>query len=161
MRLISAAAFALIVVTGVARNATAQDPQRKYPSFPGAVKSPPAWLGKDVPFDVASYFGEIPPRQNAAPLYLDALFEFGAEMASCFPAGPETDARSAAARERSQRLQPLLDAFNQDRASVDRAAMRIVLEGYETGFQSRIATPTIAICSPSPSCHTMRNRSRS
>jgi hypothetical protein len=135
MRLISTAAFALIVVTGVARNATAQDPQRKYPSLPGAVKSPPAWLGKDVPFDVASYFGEIPPRQNAAPLYLDALFEFGAEMASCFPAGPETDARSAAARERSQRLQPLLRAFNQDRASVDRAAVRTLLEGYETGFQ--------------------------
>jgi hypothetical protein len=135
MRLISTAAFALIVVTGVARHATAQDPHRKYPSLPGAVKSPPAWLGKDVPFDVASYFGEIPPRQNAAPLYLDAFFEFGAEMACCFPAGPETDARSAAARERSQRLEPLLGEFNQDRASVDRAAMRTVLEGYETGFQ--------------------------
>ncbi len=66
----------LIFVAAAACDAAAQGPERTYPSLIGAVKKPPAWLGKEVPFDVAAYFAAPPPGQNAAPLYLDAIFEF-------------------------------------------------------------------------------------
>jgi hypothetical protein len=135
MRSIATAAATLILLTGGALQAAAQDTARKYPSFPGAVERAPDWLGKDVPFDIASFFAEIPPRQNAAPLYLDALFEFSADMTTCFAPGPERDARFAAARERSQRLKPFIEALMKDPASVDRAALQPALENYTAGFQ--------------------------
>ena len=65
--------------------------ERIYPSLPDALTEPPVWLGEDVPFDVEEYFAAPPPDRNAAPLYLDALFEFADEMAPCFcPAGGGT-----------------------------------------------------------------------
>src|SRR5262249_3097997 len=64
-----------------------------FPRLPGAVTKIPDWIGTDAPFDVARTFPVVPRDRNAAPLYLDALFEFGAEMAVCFPAGPERDRR--------------------------------------------------------------------
>jgi hypothetical protein len=135
MRLIARAAVASIVIAASAQRAFAEDPLRKYPSFPGAVTKAPPWLGKALPFDMASFFVEIPSRQNAAPPYLDALFEFGTDMAICFPTGPEMSARYTVARARSQRLQVVYDVFVKDRASVDRAALRAVLENYQAGFQ--------------------------
>ncbi len=60
-----------------------------YPRLPGAVTTAPEGIGKDAPFDVAKFFTTVPRGRNAAPLYLDALFEFGAEMGACFPEGPE------------------------------------------------------------------------
>jgi hypothetical protein len=132
---ISTVVATLSLLTGGAIQAAAQETARKYPSFPGAVDRPPDWLGKDVPFDIASFFVAIPPRQNAAPLYLDALFEFGADLTTCFAPGPERDARFAAARERSQRLKPLIEALTKDPASVDRGALQAALANYTDGFQ--------------------------
>ncbi len=134
-RSISATTVALILLTGAARHTAAQQPTRRYPSLPGAVDRPPSWLGKEAPFDLAAYFAAPSVQQNAAPLYLDALFEFGSEMAECFPPGPETEARAKDVRERLQRLLPLSEAFQRDPASVDRAEMAAVIATYEAGFQ--------------------------
>src|SRR5580765_419919 len=51
-------------------------PERSYPSLPGAVRECPEWLKKNVPFDVVEWFAVVPLEENAAPLYLDALYEF-------------------------------------------------------------------------------------
>ena len=134
-RSISTTTVALILLTGAALHTAAQQPTRRYPSLPGAVDRPPSWLGKEAPFDLAAYFAAPSARQNAAPLYLDALFEFGSEMAECFPPGPETEARAKTIRERLQRLLPLGEAFQRDPASVDRAEMAAVIATYEAGFQ--------------------------
>jgi hypothetical protein len=50
------------------------------PRLPGAVTKAPAWLAADAPFDLAKFFQPVPRDQIAAPLYLDALFEFGSEL---------------------------------------------------------------------------------
>ena len=117
MRSISTATVTLILLAGTELHTAAQQTTRRYPSLPGAVEGPPAWLGKEVPFDLAAYFAAPSPPQNAAPLYLDAFFEFGSEMAECFPPGPETEARAKKSRERLQRLLPFLEAFQRDPAS--------------------------------------------
>jgi hypothetical protein len=74
-----------------------------FPRLPGAVTKAPDWIGTDAPFDVSRFFAPVPGDRNAAPLYLDALFEFGAEMAVCFPEGPERDRRRQAAADRMRR----------------------------------------------------------
>jgi hypothetical protein len=135
LRSTSMASATLIVVAAAALHTAAQEPARTYPSLPGAVRKPPAWLGNDVPFDLAAFFAAPPPSQNAAPLYLDALFEFGDEMSGCFPPGPETEARRKESLERSQRLTPLLEAFGRDPASVNGAEMAAVIASFQAGFQ--------------------------
>ncbi len=135
LRSTSMASATLIVVAAAALHTAAQEPARTYPSLPGAVRKPPAWLGNDVPFDLAAFFAAPPPSQNAAPLYLDALFEFGDEMGGCFSPGPETEARRKESRERSQRLNPLLVAFGRDPASVNGAEMAAVIASFQAGFQ--------------------------
>jgi hypothetical protein len=65
-------------------NAQATKPNRPEPRLPGAVEKAPEWL-KDAPFDVAKFFEMPPASQNAAPLYLEALFEFGTEMEPIYP----------------------------------------------------------------------------
>ncbi len=125
----------LVFVAAAACDTAAQGPARTYPSLNGAVKKPAAWLGKEVPFDVAAYFAAPPPGQNAAPLYLDAIFEFSAEVSSCFAPGPGTEARTRTVRERTQLVRPLQEAFARDPASVDRVALKSALENYKVGFQ--------------------------
>jgi hypothetical protein len=134
-RSISTTTLALVLLAGAALHTAAQQPTRRHPSLPGAVDRLPSWLGKQAPFDLAAYFAAPSARQNAAPLYLDALFEFGSEMAECFPPGPETEARAKKVRERLRRLLPLGEAFQRDPASVDRAEMTAVIATYEAGFQ--------------------------
>jgi hypothetical protein len=70
IRLTSMASATLILLAAVALHTVAEEPARTYPSLPGAVRKPPAWLGNDVPFDLAAFFAAPPPSQNAAPLYL-------------------------------------------------------------------------------------------
>jgi hypothetical protein len=85
------------------------------PRLPGAVTKPPPWL-KPAPFDIDAFL-EVPrPDENAAPLYLDALFEFSDEVAVCFPAGQR--GRSARAKQRWARLNALYSCWIQNEASV-------------------------------------------
>ncbi len=130
-----AAGATLILFAAAALHTAAQESARTYPSVPGAVHKQPSWLGKEVPFDLAAFFAAPPPSQNAAPLYLDAFFEFGNEMRICFPPGRSTDARTRKIQERSQRLRPLIEAFGTDPASVDRTALKTVVASYEAGFR--------------------------
>lgn len=77
--------------------------ERSYPSLPGAVRECPEWLKKNVPFDIDEWFAVVPPEENAAPLYLDALYEFAPlDMAKCMsPAA--LAARGAAVNGRAAR----------------------------------------------------------
>ena len=64
-----------------------------------------------MPFDVAKFFSAPPRAANAAPIYLDAFFEFSDELAVCFPEGAHRDRRRQAAEYRSQRYKELADAL--------------------------------------------------
>jgi hypothetical protein len=134
------AAFPLVVVIAV----PAQDDGGRgkagagglWPRLPDAVTSAPDWIGRDAPFDVARYFA-VPPRdRNAAPLYLDAFFEFTASMDRCFPPGPERDRRRRAADDRSKRYMELVKAsFSDPNAVLPVAAVDEVIKQYNEGFR--------------------------
>jgi hypothetical protein len=124
---------------------------RTYPSFPDALTEPPAWIGPDAPFDVAKFLEAPPPDQNAAPLYLDALFEFNSELSLCFcPTGkqPEGDVKQRAetATIRGQEMYRFEEAWKKNPASVDNAAVDAWLKGYETGFEKLAAAQQRPAC---------------
>jgi RNA polymerase sigma factor (sigma-70 family) len=82
------------------------------PSLPSTVTQPPVWLTKDAPFDVAAFFAVPPPEENAAPRYLEALFEFGSQLAVCFLEGPERESRKQAVEQRSRRFAEIDQALD-------------------------------------------------
>jgi hypothetical protein len=105
------------------------------PSLPGAVIQPPAWLIQNAPFDVTAFFAVPPPEENAAPRYLEALFEFGREVAVCFPEGPDRESRMLAVERRSTRFAEILQASRKAPGSVPAARIDALLEEYQTGFR--------------------------
>ena len=124
---------------------------RTYPSLPDAPAEPPAWIGSAAPFDVAEFL-EVPrPEENAALLYLDALFEFSSDVAMCFyeqgqePEG-EIFRRIEIANERHKEYFRLEEARRKNPASVDNTAVDAWLKGYETGFQK------LAVSQQHPAC---------
>ncbi len=106
-----------------------------YPRLPGAVTKAPDWLGTDAPFDVARFFAAPPRDRNAAPLYLDALFEFGSNVAVCFPEGPERDRRRQAAEDRTKRYMELFQALQKDPKAVAASSIDEVIKLYDVGFR--------------------------
>jgi hypothetical protein len=119
------------------------DSARTYPSFPDAVTEPPPWIDADAPFDVAKFFESPPDDENAAPLYLDALFEFSSELSICFlparakPQG-EVLRRAEAARRRFDQFVGFEQAWKKNPGSVDEAAVDAWLAEYEPGFQKLV-----------------------
>ena len=104
------------------------------PSLPGAVTQPPDWIGNTAPFDVRAFFSAPPPEKNAAPRYLDALFEFSSEMAICFPEGPERQQRTQAAQERLKKLGGISTALRKNAREVSTEAIDALLALYDEGF---------------------------
>ncbi|QEH36232.1 hypothetical protein OJF2_47920 [Aquisphaera giovannonii] len=104
------------------------------PRLPGAVTRPPEWLGPEAPFDVAAYFKAPPDDQNAAPLYLDALFEFGPEMAVCFPEGPVRARRERTAKERMRRYAEVAKSLERGPDAVPPREMNAFLALYDEGL---------------------------
>ena len=112
-----------------------QRPPDSMPGLPGAVTQPPPWLGKEGPFDVAAFFAAPPPEENAAPRYLEALFEFGEGMAVCFPEGPERESRKLAAERRSKRFNDAFFALRNGPDAVPAAEIDAMLADFDTGFR--------------------------
>jgi hypothetical protein len=106
-----------------------------YPRLPGAVTKAPAWLGADAPFDVAKFFEAVPRDQNAAPLYLDALFEFSGELEVCFPEGAERARRSQAAKDRSKQYFELTKMVGGQSVELDAAAVDALIKQHDTGYR--------------------------
>ena len=131
MRLISrasarscVAAIALAIATTITSIPAGAFQARRGPSpaCPAQTR-PPDGIGPGAPFDVAALFTAPHTDLNAAPLYLDALFEFGPEPAVCFPEGAETTQRKQVAERRSRAIDDLFSEFGKDPASVSNQAM--------------------------------------
>ena len=110
-------------------------PTPSSPQLPGAAGQPPSWLVTDAPFDIPAFFAAPPSDENAASRYLDALFEFGAEMAVCFPEGPERESRKQAAEKRTGQYFEIFSAMRKDPNSVSVARIDAMLDEFETGFR--------------------------
>ena len=116
------------------------------PSLPGAVSKAPDWLGSGVPFDVKAYFVAPPPEQNAAPLYLDALFEFTSDVENCFPEGEERTRRKAAADDRMKRWKEINESFQKDPKSVPADQIDALLADYGPGWRKIVAAQKRSKC---------------
>jgi hypothetical protein len=101
--------------------APAAAPERKFPSLPGAIRNPPEWVATNAPFDVVRFFEAIPEDENAAPLYLEALYEFvPVDMHNCI--APEVRrAREEFLTERAVQTGKLQVAKQEDIDPVERA----------------------------------------
>jgi hypothetical protein len=121
--------------------------QSAYPRLPGAVTKAPAWIGSDAPFDVAKYFEAVPRERNAAPLYLDALFEFSGELEVCFPEGPGRSRRSQTANDRSKRYADLTQAaYSNTNSALDPAAVDEIVKLHETGYRKLAEAQRLPLC---------------
>jgi RNA polymerase sigma factor (sigma-70 family) len=115
-----------------ARNESARTP---LPGLPGAVSQPPPWLGNAAPFDVVAFFAAPPLEENAAPRYLEALFEFGPEVEMCFPEGSDRESRKRAVEQRLGRFWPLFQSWIKDPTSVSAASIDALVSEFDTGFR--------------------------
>ena len=115
-----------------ARNEPARIP---FPGLPGAVSQPPPWLGNNAPFDVAAFFAAPPLEENAAPRYLEALFEFGPEVEVCFPEGSDRESRKRAVERRLGRFWPIFQAWSKDPRSVSAESIDALVFEFDTGFR--------------------------
>ncbi|HEV3165097.1 MAG TPA: hypothetical protein VGZ22_13815 [Isosphaeraceae bacterium] len=112
---------------------------RTYPSLPDAVTTAPADVARDAIFDVGKFLQAPPAEQNAAPLVLDALFEFATEVEFCFPEGPERDRRKQQAEARNKALYEVFTRWNKDPKSVPAAELDPVIAAYQVGFDKLAA----------------------
>ncbi len=117
---------------------------RLLPSFPRALQRPPAWMLPKAPFDVPQFLAVPPLEQNAAPLYLDALFEFDELLSVCYgkhasSQDEEIKRRAQLARSRQDAGFKFLQAWQDNPKSVDLKAVDIWLAQYASGFEKLAA----------------------
>ena len=125
----------LLILSVASPRSWGQDAEGPFPKFKDGVAMPPPGAVFGAPFDVVKAFAAPPLGQNAAPLYLDALYEFGSEMRSCFPEGPENDARFLAIKARNKQESDIEQAFFRDPKSVPVAEVDAVIAHYQEGFR--------------------------
>jgi hypothetical protein len=103
-----------------------------YPRLPQATSRPPEWLFAEAPFDLTGDFEPIPPAENAAPLYLEALLEFSTELISCYP----EEQRQALRDQRAPRNVEFGRVFSEwsDGRRVSPAEIDQAVAGYDEGF---------------------------
>ena len=149
VRWIGGALLAIAAISPLSRGedeAERPDAPPRFPSLPGAVEEAPAWLLGHAPFDVARFFDAPPPRLNAARGYLVALAEFGDEVRTCFPPGPECDARTERARARRTAFDDVSEANREGRGPVASEQIDRVLDLYEEGFHRLVLAQSRERC---------------
>lgn len=110
------------------------------PAIPRGLSEPPGWLVETAPFDVVKHFELPPAEENAAPLYLDALYEFNSAMEGCFSAD-ENSRRTPLVDKRNERIAPYLKnrefPLPRHRAAAVDAALREFDDGFEKVRQAQ------------------------
>lgn len=105
--------------------------------MPRAIAQLPEEVVKDAPFDVNQFWVSVPAEQNAAPFYLDALFEFHPSVAVCFPEAVQQ--RAAIVGMRAKRSYNLQAEWYGDLSKRNSAERDAVLAEHEVGFQKLMA----------------------
>jgi hypothetical protein len=103
--------------------------------FPRAVTELPEFLVQDGPFDVQQFWIKVPPDKNAAPLYLDALYDFEPELETYFPPDVRSE-RTPASKRRADRSHQLQIAWESGLQSKNDPAERdAVLKEHVSAFE--------------------------
>ena len=104
--------------------------------LPGAVSQAPDWLKGPAPFDVAEFFRAPPPRDNAAPLYLDAFCDFGREILNWHPDPKERDRRRVALEKDLTRIVLVQKSLKDDPGMVVKREIDAAIEPFADGFRN-------------------------
>ncbi len=102
--------------------------------LPRALSQPPDWLVQEAPFDVRKFWVTVPDGENAAPLYLDALYEFSPEMELCFPL-EDRPKRTPPAKSRSEAAAKWKKQWDADPAKAIAAERDTILLQHAVGLQ--------------------------
>lgn len=121
-----------------AGNNSVPAPTGPVPVLPRARTQRPDWWQADEPFDIAEFWVVVPAEQNAAPLYLDAFYEFHPSVEACYPLDVRQQ-RTAAVTQRSQRSFQMQVARTGSPPKLDATELDAVLAEHATGFQ-KLAT---------------------
>jgi len=113
--------------------------------FPRALATLPDWLIKDAPFDAGKFWVTVPAEQNAAALYLDALYEFSPHVEVYFPQDVRAQ-RTSVVKARRDRSRQLQIARSQAPASPNPTERDAILNDHVTGFQKLKAAQTRPRC---------------
>lgn len=105
--------------------------------MPRSLKELPASLAEDAPFDLDSFWITVPPETNAAPLYLDAMYEFSPLMETCFPEDIRAQ-RTAAVRDRADRFLKFQIARETGKGSRGDAELDAMLREYSVAYQKLV-----------------------
>lgn len=114
-------------------NVKTKDENRPEPVLPGAVTMVPEWLDTAGPFNPHDLFAPMEADRNAAPLYLDALIGFSAELAVCVDE-EFREPRMSNTRERSQEFVSLFRQWNADSQNVDLSELGVCIARYRQPF---------------------------
>lgn len=118
--------------------------------FPDAMTYPPSWNDADAPFDVAAFLKAPPPEENAAPRYLEALYEFqpGDMVDLLYPdlTLEEKKQRWESYRARRDEQQRLEEAWEKDPKSVDGEEVDAWLSNFDVGFSKLAAAQQRPTC---------------
>lgn len=125
----------MLTATGIT---STSPPVGPLPVLPRAMTQRPEWWGADEPFDVAQFWVTVPPDQNAAPLYLDALYEFHPSVEACYPPIVRQQ-RTAAATQRFQRSYRMQVARTANPSQLNPAELDSVLADHAVGFKKLAA----------------------
>jgi hypothetical protein len=131
------AATSAVTTTGTPTSTAPAGPAPEV-AMPRALTKLPDEIVQDAPFDVSEFWVSVPADQNAAPFYLDAMFEFHPSVAVCFPeAGRAPRMSSSVAR--AKRSYSLLGEWSRDVSKRNTAERDAVLKEHEIGFQKLMA----------------------
>ncbi len=111
------------------------DPNRRFPSFPYAVSSLPKAITGNAPFDVDEYFYVPTETENAAPLYLDAMFEFSASLKD-FVSPAEVKKRERITEKREKQFDAFWPLRSKRPIGIDAKRIDAILAEFEPGFKN-------------------------
>jgi hypothetical protein len=132
-------AIGMVMALALIRPAWGQAPSGPYPKFQDGVGRLSPALTEGAPPGLIPRFDIPPPERDAAPLYLDALFEFGGEMAACFPEGPWRERRKTLAEDRWARFVAVEGRWKKDPRSVPDQTIDQAVAQFDAGFRKLAA----------------------
>lgn len=106
--------------------------------MPRTITQRPDWWQADEPFDVAQYWVSAPANENAAPLYLDALYEFHPSIDACYPLEVRQQ-RTATVTQRFKRSYQMQVARTANPPQLNPNELEAVLAEHAIGFQKMAA----------------------
>ena len=104
------------------------------PLNPYAMVNWPKPVLENAAFDILKFVEPPPANENAAPFYLDALFEFSPELEPCFVGAPTLTERLNAVKERVKLDRVFTKTYSPENAAEWKSTLKL----YDDGFNKMV-----------------------